>query len=533
MENEEKSGIAIEDNPELWEDLRQSVVDMLSEELNKNRNNPEKINQIKQVYDRMRDTHIVPINQLRNVTIRQATDLTGLEKCANCKSIAICTDADLSTMVPMAKVSRVEMMAGRGLDYLAEKFPNVEELSIVQGYEEGANGEMMPQNLEGSITPMAVEIAQDYVDSALANNIAQLQNEFGPIMAKYFDSFRFDGSDPPEKVALLRSMLIKQKLANIYLEGAIAPALKKLKRLKKLNIDIVNYIQNLDLNQFDNFNLGVQLGENIPNLPLVFDNNFMAVEHSFELLDKIKFGDKDTKLTPLQFVKELNQCTDEEREQLIEYINENDFTQFGPEFVGVGNAKEMMEMYLDIKNLTDRLCTTDMDTSARVNVMYQWVLSNMEFDADPQNPSDVKGAFDSGKANMEGVRDILNLMLASQNVDLGVVRMKDLSPKNLNDDQNKDLSYHLAVGVKFFDNPNYFQPQNDMKANTVLGNEQLLMLMQNKLIPSMQVANLSVQDRVVISKYYQNYLLQKCQNNGKYLNNAQVKEDELGGDKTL
>ena len=176
-----------------------------------------------------------------------------------------------------------------------------------------------------------------------------------------------------------------------------------------------------------------------------------------------------------------------------------------------------------------------MDTSKKVNAMYQWVLSNMEFDAAPTNPSDLKGAFYSKKVTVDNAKDILNLMLATQGVDLGEVRIKKLSPSNLNNQQNKDLSYHLAVGVKFFkeDDTQYFLPQIEMKESAILTDEQLAELMNKNIIPSMQVANLNVGDKARISRHYQQYLLQKCKNNGKYVNEAEVKENELNDSKHL
>ncbi len=167
--------------------------------------------------------------------------------------------------------------------------------------------------------------------------------------------------------------------------------------------------------------------------------------------------------------------------------------------------------------------------------MYQWMLSNIEYDAKPKDPSDISGAFYSGKANIEGVRDILNMMLATQKIDLSIVRMKQLSPMPLSEEQDKDLSYHLAVGIQVNkeERAAYFNPQNTIKNERLLDNDQLMELMQKNIIPQKKIESLSIQDRIFLSKLYQDRMLKRCRDNGKYLNDAQVRAGEESDERAM
>ncbi len=530
--DDEVKGFREKDNPVLWLELARNTLNLLRKRKAQEKDETKKA-EIQKTIDIMHNSRVVPVQLLQGITLQEANDLTGLEKCVHCKNLRLCTNADLSTIQPMPSVKQIEMMLGSGVNSVADKFPNLETLSIVQGYTNGENNEMVPISLEGEVTPLAVEMAQNDVQEALSNP-TKLRKEYGEVIQKYFASVRLDGNAEPSQIAILREHLVKEKLANMYLENIDIESLRKLKKLKKINIDMLNYIEKLDLNQYDNYAYG--MGENTVAYPLVFNANFAPeVEPSFELLDLIKYSDKNTKLTPLEFIEKLNECTEDEQAQLFEYIEENDFTDLGPEFEGVGNTKQMLKLYVDMKAQTDFLCSQNMDSSEKINAMYQWMLSNIEYDAKPKDPSDISGAFYSGKANIEGARDILNMMLATQKIDLSIVRMKQLSPMPLSKEQDKELSYHLAVGIQVSkeDRAAYFKPQNTIKEERLLDDEQLKELMQQNIIPQMQIESLSVIDRTFLCKYYQDHLLEKCRDNGKYLNDAQIKAGQKSDERSM
>ncbi len=523
-----------EDNPKLWLELARNTLNLLRKRKAQEKDETKKA-EIQKEIDDMHDSRTVPVQKLQGITLQEATDLTGLEKCVHCKNLRICTSADLSTIQPMPSVTQVEMLLGDGVDVdiLADKFPNIETLSIVQGYTKGENNEMVPISLEGEVTPIAVDIAQDYVQKVLSDP-EQLKKEFGEILQEYAASMRLDGSDDPRLIAILRERLVKERLASMYLKSIKIDSLRKLKKLKKINIDMLDYIEKLDLNQYDNYAYG--MGENTVASPFVFNANFAPeVEPSFELINLIKNSDKNTKFTPLEFIDMINKCSEEEQAQLFEYIEENDFTDMGPQFEGVGNTQQMLKLYVDMKAQTDFLCSQNMDSSEKINAMYQWMLSNIEYDAKPKDPSDISGAFYSGKANIEGVRDILNMMLATQKIDLSIVRMKQLSPMPLSEEQDKDLSYHLAVGIQVNkeERAAYFNPQNTIKNERLLDNDQLMELMQKNIIPQKKIESLSIQDRIFLSKLYQDRMLKRCRDNGKYLNDAQVRAGEESDERAM
>ncbi|MBR4270467.1 MAG: hypothetical protein IKQ31_02195 [Clostridia bacterium] len=541
-----KSLFKWDENRDLWLDLYENVRNLLMERLREARgkNDLEKATKLRNVYEYMKADLIVPADILQSLTIKRATDLSGLEKCSNCTSIRLCTNADLSTIAPMPKVKRIEMVDSEAIMLLGDKFPNVEELRVVGGYTENSNGEMVPISLEGQINSMHIAIAADYVDAALKEALenksrdSKLIKEFEAAIDKHFSSLRFDGNDTPQQIALLRSFLIKQRLANIYMEDFLKnlspETVRRLKNLKRLRFSMIDYIEGLDLTQFDTFNYGVTMGENtIPVLPLVF-TEFPMVEHSFELLDLVKYSDRDTKLTPLEFIKELNKCTDEEKKQLFEYIGENEFTDMGPEFVGVGSAQEMLKMYQDLLNVTDKCCAKTMDTETKIEAIYQWMIANIKYDEKLKDPSDLKGSFNSKRVNIDGAKDILNLLLATQDIDLSVVRMKHISPlgldegsgRGLNDKQKQDLSYHFAVGLQFSNDKKtrYFKP-NISSMEYLLSDEQIQDLVISGIISADDLNNLN---REGITQKYKAHLSKQ---KGGYINQEQIdagKQEDKG-----